>query len=72
MTKEQLTVAEQKRRTATPLVREALLQMEAKLNREWVGLTEDDLSDIAENCEWISDWRKVVNATEAKLKEKNA
>ena len=55
----------------TPLVREALLQMEAKLNREWVGLTDDDLSDIAENCEWISDWRKVVNATEAKLKEKN-
>ena len=55
----------------TPLVREALLQMEAKLNREWIGLTDDDLYDIAENCKWRSDWRKVVNATEAKLKDKN-
>ena len=46
---------------------------DAKLypKREWVGLTDDDLSDIADSCEWISDWRKVVNATEAKLKEKN-
>ena len=42
-----------------------------KAQREWVGLTDDEQRDIAYsdiNC-W--DWGELMDAVEAKLKEKN-
>lgn len=43
--------------------------VEIKKDREWVGLTEQEQSDIA----WQKDMSRlwIVTATEAKLKEKN-
>ena len=40
--------------------------------REWVGLTDRDVFQIAEQCGLASvDWTDVMRAVEAKLKEKN-
>jgi len=47
------------------------------INREWVGLTEDDLDNIWDShCDELGDVRKedaskIARAIEAKLKEKN-
>lgn len=47
----------------------------AKLEKPWVGLTDDDIADCAEKME-ASDptdsfWREFTQAIETKLKEKN-
>jgi len=39
-------------------------------NKEWVGLTEDEIYKIAFQLEG-EHWKKISNAIEAKLKEKN-
>ena len=39
-------------------------------NKEWVGLTEDEIYRIAFQLEG-ENWKKIFNAIEAKLKEKN-
>lgn len=39
--------------------------------KEWVGLTEDEIYKIAVQLEG-EHWKKISNAIEAKLKEKNA
>ena len=39
-------------------------------NKEWVGLTEDEIYKIAFQLEG-EHWKKIANAIEAKLKEKN-
>jgi hypothetical protein len=44
--------------------------------REWVGLTDEELDDCYDNVEWNTiDWcpdhRQLAKAVEAKLKEKN-
>ena len=44
----------------------------AMSKREWVGLTDEDVFQIAEQCGLASvDWTDVMRAVEAKLKEKN-
>ena len=39
-------------------------------NKEWVGLTEDEIYKIAFQLEG-EHWKKIANAIEAKLKDKN-
>ncbi len=40
--------------------------------KEWVGLTENDIYKISEKCGLMdAAWEDVMNAVEAKLKEKN-
>ena len=39
--------------------------------REWVGLTDDEVYKIAFSLEG-ENWRKIADAIEAKLKEKNS
>ena len=54
---------------AITAIKKALAQPEPK--RKWVGLTDDEQRDIAYsdiNC-W--DWGELMDAVEAKLKEKN-
>ena len=43
---------------------------QAKAQRTWVGLTDDEVYKIAFALEG-EHWRKIANAIEAKLKEKN-
>jgi hypothetical protein len=42
----------------------------APFQREWVGLTDDEIYKIAFDLEG-EHWRKIADAIEAKLKEKN-
>jgi predicted metal-dependent hydrolase len=40
--------------------------------KEWVGLTQDDIYKISEKCGLMdAAWEDVMNAIEAKLKDKN-
>ena len=53
---------------ATDALRTALAQPE----KEWVRLTQDDIYKISEKCGLMdAAWEDVMNAIEAKLKDKN-
>ena len=54
----------------TPLVREAMLQMEAKLNRKWVGLTDEEVLALI-NESGNFGMGGFICHIEDKLKEKN-
>ena len=44
----------------------------APQRREWVGLTDDEIKEIANNCRWSETYHvDFSRAIEAKLKEKN-
>ena len=52
--------------------------MEEKFEREWVGLTDEEIHKIIDDCtpdeaelEELNDFAKAIFAVEAKLKEKN-
>jgi hypothetical protein len=56
-----------KTKEAIETLRAALAQ-----HREWVGLTEGDIYKISEKCGLMgAAWEDVMNAVEAKLKDKN-
>ena len=41
--------------------------------REWVGLTDDEIADIANSCRWSNTYHAdFARAIEAKLREKNS
>ena len=47
-----------------------MLKAQRQPRREWVGLTEDEIYRIAFELEG-EHWKKIADAIEAKLKEKN-
>jgi len=57
--------------TCVALARTVMLdQTSHDTRREWVGLTDDEVYKIAFDLEG-EHWRKIADAIEAKLKEKN-
>ena len=44
---------------------------EEKLQRTWVGLTDEEIDKLVDNEDWYNDPHGFTRAIEAKLKEKN-
>jgi hypothetical protein len=48
------------------------LESNPKIKKEWVGLTDDEIHKIEQECDQkFEDYFEFANAIEAKLKEKN-
>jgi hypothetical protein len=48
------------------------LEKELKKKREWVGLTDEEIADIANSCRWSNTYHAdFARAIEAKLRKKN-